>query len=199
MFTGLIETVGKVASCHAQGDGLLLEVVCEPDFMRDVKEGDSIAVNGVCSTVIAPHASGFGVAYLPETLSCTTLRFAQVGVGLNLEKAMRLSDRLGGHYVTGHVDDIGLIEVLEPSDPWGELVVSYASQWQPYLVQKGSVAVDGISLTIAELTDLTFTCCIIPHTYAHTVLSGKVKGAGVNLEFDLYAKYLYRFHTLEGK
>ena len=197
MFTGLIEATGLAGSVETKSGGSLVRIDCDSAFLSDVSEGDSIAVNGVCSTALSLTATSFLVDYLPETLSKTTVSSLKEGDTLNLEKAMTLSDRLGGHYVTGHVDTVGRVVRCEKAEPWGEFEVSFDREWLPFVVHKGSITIEGISLTISDLKENHLTCSIIPHTFEKTNLGCKIPGEGVNLEFDLYGKYIYRFHQLD--
>lgn len=192
MFTGLIECEGVITRAERTAGGMRLEVY-SPEFGRDMAIGDSIAVDGVCLTVVKFIRGAFLTDVSAETLDRTTLGLLQPGAKVNLERALRLSDRLGGHLVSGHVDAVGTLELKQPA---GKFTV-YQFQAPPtvmrYLVEKGSVAVDGISLTVAKLGPNGFTAAVIPQTESVTTLKDKPIGAQVNLEADMLAKYVERF------
>jgi riboflavin synthase len=186
MFTGIVEELGRVASF----DGSRLRVLADK-VLDGVEVGDSTAVNGCCLTVVA-HGEGWWEADVSsESLARTNLVDLTPGAPVNLERPVRLADRLGGHLVQGHVDAVGV--VVEPSP---DLRVSLPSALGRYVVEKGSITVDGVSLTVAELTDDGFTVAVIPHTAEVTTLGSRVRGDRVNLEVDLVAKYVERL--LEG-
>ena len=193
MFTGLISAVSRVVSLGAGTAGAILDVERPPEF-GDVAVGESIAVSGVCLTVVPPAAPGqplhFDVS--PETLSRTALGGLSAGGGVNLERALRVSDRLGGHVVAGHVD--GTAEVLgvaRPGDSW-TFTFSLPGALARYAVEKGSISVDGISLTIAGLREGSFDVAVIPHTFESTTLGERKPGDLVNLEVDVLGKYVER-------
>lgn len=192
MFTGLIEEVGVVHRVRREGGAAKLAIGGQ-DTTIELAIGDSIAVDGTCLTVTAVEQHLFEVDLSEETLARTTLGELHAADPVNLERPCRPTDRLGGHFVTGHVDAVGtIIELRETGGMWW-LSVSYPRILRPLLVEKGSVAVDGISLTIASLTDATFEVAIIPHTYRHTTLGTKQAGRRVNLETDLLGKYVIRY------
>ncbi|MGE4169701.1 MAG: riboflavin synthase [Candidatus Margulisiibacteriota bacterium] len=195
MFTGLIQGLGTVQSVSANGKGL--RAVIETPLSAKLTEGDSIAVNGVCSTALAISNTAFSVDYLPETLLKTTFASLQVQDKLNLECCLTLQTPLGGHLVSGHIDCTGKILNVETTGPFAILTVAYPGEFAPFLIPKGSIGIDGISLTVVEVTDDYFTCHLIPHTLASTNLHTKKVGDSVNLEFDTLAKYLYRFYNLQ--
>jgi len=180
MFTGLIEELGSLASRDGARFIFAAEVVT-----ADARIGDSIAVNGCCLTVVELGPGWWAADVVDESLGRTTLGGLAPGHPVNLERPVRLSDRLGGHVVQGHVDGVG--RVVSPAP---DLVV--ATPDTRYLVEKGSVAVDGVSLTVAEVDDERFRVAVIPHTAAVTTLGGLRAGDGVNLEFDILAKYVER-------
>ncbi len=192
MFTGLVECEGVITRAERVSGGMRLEVYA-PEFGRDMAIGDSIAVDGVCLTVVKFIRGAFLADVSGETLDRTTLGSLQQGSKVNLERAVRLSDRLGGHLVTGHVDGIGRLELRQPA---GRFTV-YQFQAPPsvmrYVVEKGSIAVDGISLTVARIGETGFTAAVIPQTEQVTTLKDKAIGAPVNLETDIIAKYVQRF------
>ncbi len=192
MFTGLIEEVGQVQRVRRERRIASLAITAK-DIMNGLAIGQSIAVDGTCLTVTAAEPNLFEVDLSEETTARTTLGQLRAADEVNLERPCRPTDRLGGHVVTGHVDGIGnIIELQETGGMWW-LSVSYPQGLRPLFVEKGSVAVDGISLTIASLNDLSFGVAIIPHTYRHTTLGRKQVGQRVNLETDLLGKYVIRY------
>lgn len=188
MFTGLVEGVGRVVEAQAQGDGLRLTldagVVAE-----GAQVGDSIALNGCCLTVAAIKGGRLGFDLLHETVVRTNLQAAQGGAVVNLERALPATGRLGGHFVTGHIDATGLVKSWGPVGSDYELRITIDPAHGRYLVPKGCIAIDGISLTVAEVQPDEFSVWIIPHTREVTALRERVVGDRVNLEFDLLAKY----------
>jgi riboflavin synthase len=195
MFTGLINTIGHVGRISTLGDGLEMEIKTPPKYSDNIKMGDSICINGVCSTAVSISKTGIVVQYLKETLLKTTMGSLSVHDSVNLELCLTLNTKLGGHLVSGHVDDTGKITDLITHDPWTIMNISYASEWAHCLIPKGSIAIDGISLTIVDLSDHSFSCHLIPHTTATTNLSQKKIGDAVNLEFDQIGKYIHRIMT----
>ncbi len=194
MFTGIVGVVGSVAEATPGGAGLRVRVASGDLDLSDVVLGDSIAVNGVCLTVVGLDAGTFEADVSRETLACTA-GFA-VGDRVNLEKALRLADRLGGHFVTGHVDGVGRVSRFEPVGDNRLLAVSAPPDLAKYLARKGSVAVNGVSLTINEVSGSEFTVNLIPHTLSATNLGAARTGDGVNLEVDMLARYVERLHEL---
>jgi riboflavin synthase len=195
MFTGLIEEVGVVELMRQHGGVEQLAIKGE-GAIADLAIGQSIAVDGTCLTVTSVEHNLFEVDVSEETLARTTLGELRRGDPVNLERPCRPSDRLGGHFVTGHIDGVGtIVELREAGGMWW-FSFSYPQAFRALLVEKGSIAVDGISLTIAGLNDTSFGVAIIPHTYRHTTLGTKQVGRRVNLETDLLGKYVIRY--LEG-
>jgi len=191
MFTGLIESIGEIRELNDTGKFRQI-LVSVPNGTRDLAEGSSIAVNGVCITVTGLSADTFSADLSRETLACTTLGELRAGHHVNLEPALRADARLGGHIVQGHVDGVGRIVSFErQGDDW-DLRIEVDSVHRTRLVQKGSVAVDGISLTVAQLDASQFSAAIIPFTLEHTTLQYARAGDRVNLEFDILAKYVER-------
>ncbi len=185
MFTGLIEETGRVSATEPR-----LVIQCKT-VLDDLKEGDSISVSGVCLTATNINADSFCADLAPETKSRTTLGEIPVGALVNLERALRADQRLGGHIVQGHVDGTGEILALkELADGNWWLDIRIPPELDRYIVFKGSITVEGISLTVASIEDLIVGITIIPHTYAHTALKEKTAGSPVNLEVDILAKYL---------
>ncbi|MCC7499012.1 MAG: riboflavin synthase [Bryobacterales bacterium] len=190
MFTGIIEEVGSVARVETRPAGIRLEIACRV-VLEDAFEGASIAVNGLCLTAVNLTARGFSADVSPESLRRSTLESLPVGSPVNLERPLSPSGRLGGHIVQGHVDATGEVislELVGEGNWW--LRVRYPDSIDRYLVEKGSVAIDGISLTIAAVEERTFAVTIIPHTYQSTIVRTYRAGAKVNLECDVLAKYV---------
>ncbi len=192
MFTGLIQDMGEVQSLRHRGGGVSLTISTQLD-LRSVKVGDSVAVEGVCLTVVEVSGRTFSVEVSPETLGRTTLASLKKGQPVNLETALKMSDPLGGHLVSGHVDGTG--EIAQVAREGNSLRYRFRvpAEVGRYLIEKGSVAVDGISLTVAECRDQGFSVSIIPHTAGRTTLGKKKAGDKVNLENDLIAKYVEKF------
>ena len=192
MFTGLIEALGTVRAVKAEGQGRILEIA-EPRLAPELSLGDSVAVNGVCLTVVAVELETFCFDAGPETLSLTNLGQLVPGSRVNLERALRVGDRLGGHIVQGHVDGVGQLALREQVGEWETLWFSCPAELTRQMVRKGSIAVDGISLTLVSVTADTFSIALIPHTLAVTTLGLKAPGESVNLETDLFAKYVAKY------
>ncbi len=193
MFTGIIEELGTVESMEDQGDAVRL-TVRGPLVVEDAGLGDSIAVSGVCLTVAERHPDGFTADVMRETLLRTSLGALAPGAQVNLERAVTAAKRLGGHLVQGHVDATGTIVSRTPSEHWEVVEVSFPESLAAYLVEKGSVTVDGISLTVVAVDDDqgVFTVSLIPETLARTTLGTRQPGDAVNLEVDVIAKYVER-------
>lgn len=195
MFTGIIEAVGEIkqirASKISKDTGLCLEISSNNLDLSDVVVGDSIAVNGVCLTVTNLFNDGFSVDVSRETLNCSYI-LDQLGSRVNLEKAMRLSDRLGGHLVSGHVDSTGEVVSFEPKGESYLLAIKSPDTLLRFIANKGSITVNGVSLTVNQLIDDTFFINLIPHTLAATTLNELVLGSKVNLETDMLARYVAR-------
>lgn len=192
MFTGLVETVGLVTRIDSVAGGAQLEIYA-PEFGRDMAIGDSVAVNGACLTIIKFERGGFLVDVSSQTLDTTALGRLRNGSKVNLERAMRLSDRLGGHIVQGHVDGVGQLVQRQVAGNSTLYHVAVPEEIAGYLVEKGSIAVDGISLTIARVRDNTVAIAVIPHTESSTTLGDLQIGSPVNLEVDIIAKYVRRY------
>ncbi len=192
MFTGLIETKGIITRTERASGGIRLEVYA-PDFGRDMAIGDSVAVDGVCLTIVKFIRGAFLVDVSEESLTRSTLGRLQQGSHVNLERALRLSDRLGGHIVSGHVDAIGKLAMSQAAGNATIYRFTAPPEIIEYLVEKGSVAVDGISLTVARLHEDGFSAAVIPHTDEVTTLKDKPNGAEVNIEVDMFAKYVRRY------
>jgi len=192
MFTGLIEEVGLVRRVGADGGARKLAIEGK-ETLLGLTVGQSIAIDGTCMTVTLVADDRFEVDVSAETLSRTTLGRLRADDRVNLERPCRPTDRLGGHIVTGHIDAVGTIAVVEQRGETWWIAVSYPERLRPLLVPKGSIAVDGISLTIADLADAAFGVAVIPHTYRNTTLGRKQVGNHVNLEADLLGKYVVRY------
>ena len=188
MFTGLVADLGRISNHELTDDGV--RVTVESGLASELSEGDSVAVNGVCLTATEVGERSFAAEVMNETLERSSLRDARAGAEVNLELPLRASDRLGGHVVQGHVDGIGTVEQIEPDGFARRVRVSAPDEVLRYVVSKGSVAVDGVSLTIAELDDASFTVSLIPETLERTNLGQARAGSRVNLEVDVLAKYV---------
>jgi len=191
MFTGLIEEVGKVEAVQKRADGLQIKVKAKK-VLEDVKTGDSIAVNGVCLTVISFDDKSVSFDVSNETVSRTTFKNVQIGEAVNLERALKVSDRLGGHIVQGHVDTTATIVEMTNLGQHTKLGVKVPSVYTPLVVEKGSIAIDGISLTVNQILQDTVFINIIPHTFENTNLKYKKIGNEVNVEFDIFGKYIFK-------
>ena len=185
MFTGLVREVGTVASMA--GGRLTLEA---PETARGAEVGDSVAVDGVCLTVVSRDGSSLGFDAVPETLARTSLGRLGPGAHVNLETALRAGDALGGHYVQGHVDGVGTVRNVEPEGDGRRVAFDAPPELLRYVVEKGSIAVQGPSLTVAAVDDDGFEVALIPHTLDATTLGGLTPGDSVNLETDVLAKYV---------
>lgn len=190
MFTGIIEAIGRVAAVKSAGQSAALTIDAGGLNMSDVAVGDSIACNGACLTVTSLLPKGFTVDVSHETLRVT----AGFGSGntINLEKSLRLSDRLGGHLLSGHVDGVGTVTAVKPVDTNREVMVRFPTDLGRYIARKGSIAVNGVSLTVNVVATDTFSVNLIPHTLAVTNLKDLKQGDRVNLEIDLVARYVER-------
>jgi riboflavin synthase len=194
MFTGIVEELGVVESVEEQVDAVRL-TVRGPHVTLDAKLGDSIAVNGCCLTVAERDGETFTADVMRETLDKTSLGVLGPGSSVNLERAVTATSRLGGHIVQGHVDATGSVVRREPSEHWELVEISLPAGLSRYLVDKGSITVDGVSLTVVEAGDDGFTVSLIPETLARTTLGTKQPGDPVNLEVDVIAKYVERLLT----
>jgi riboflavin synthase len=191
MFTGIVAATGKITHIQPLEKGLRLTVAAPGLDLKDVALGDSIAHSGVCLTVIAKQKGAYQVDVSRETLDCT-VGLDALGAEVNLEKAMRLSDFIGGHLVSGHVDGVGTVVKFELIGESHELVIKAPKKLAKYIARKGSITVDGVSLTTNKVKDRTFSINLIPHTVQVTTLKRLHAGAKVNLEVDLIARYVER-------
>ena len=196
MFTGLVEAVGAIVESKPTGGGVRLRI--DAPMAAELAPGDSVAVNGVCLTVIVAEAGQIHADVGPETLRVTTLGGLVPGSSVNLERPLRADGRIGGHFVQGHVDAMGNIEDMRPEADFHWVTIGYPSALAPYLVSKGSIAVDGISLTVAGIGPSRFDIQVVPFTMAHTNLRRAQKHDRVNLECDMVGKYVVRAAELAG-
>jgi riboflavin synthase len=196
MFTGLVETVGEIIDSRPAGSGV--RICIRSPLASELTLGESLAVNGTCLTVIQATGEEVHADVGPETLRVTTLGALVRGTRVNLERPLRADSRFGGHFVQGHVDGIGRVEELRAEGDAHWLTVTFPPRLAPYLVPKGSVAVDGISLTVAGLGTDRFDVMVIPHTYEHTNIGTLKARDRVNLECDMIGKYVVRAAELAG-
>jgi riboflavin synthase len=197
MFTGLIQTLGTVSRIESEGAGKTL-LIAAPLLVHELTIGESVAVNGACLTVVQRDEESCSFQAGPETLRRTNLGTLAPGDRVNLERALRLNDRVGGHLVQGHVDGIGRIQERQTQGEWDLVWFSCPAELAGQMVAKGSVAVDGVSLTLVDVSSDRFSIALIPHTLANTSLGFKKPGALVNLETDLLAKYVFKYLTGAG-
>jgi len=195
MFTGIIQAVGHIASREARGGDARLVIDAGALDLADVALGDSIAVAGVCLTVVAIDGAHWTADISAETLARTTLGALRVGDGVNLEKALRLADRLGGHLVSGHVDGVGTVARIDDDGASQRWTFRLPRELARYVAVKGSICVDGTSLTVNEAGDDGFGVTLIPHTLGATTFGARRAGDAVNIEVDLVARYLERLHA----
>jgi riboflavin synthase len=189
VFTGIIQTIGRVERVQARGGGVRLTLAPARRLAR-LALGESVAVDGACLTATSGTGARFTVDVSPETLRRTTIGGLQRGSRVNLERSMRLGDRLGGHIVLGHVDGVGKIHAITPEGEWVLYRFTAPKPIWPYLVEKGSIAVNGVSLTVFDCRNGRFTVALIPHTLKETTLVDRVPGDRVNLEADVLLKHI---------
>ena len=194
MFTGLIEDIGKVVAARATEHGVQLEIAA-PGTAKQVRAGQSIAVNGCCLTLTSRRGDRLTFDLLEETLARTNLRDLRPNSQVNLERALRADGRLGGHFVQGHVDCVSRIMAFDKKGPDFRLEIELPKEFAPYVASKGSIAVNGISLTVADILPKRFVAWIVPYTKRHTNLDCAKTGDLVNLEFDILAKYVEKMVT----
>lgn len=192
MFTGIIEEIGTIKSIQHGPKSAVLDIQASK-VLENTIVGDSISTNGVCLTVVEQTETSFRVEAMNETLARTNLGTLSQGARVNLERALALGDRLGGHMVSGHIDGTGVIEAMRQDDIAWWVTISCNDKLMRYIIEKGSIAIDGISLTVASVEPHAFEVSIIPHTKDHTTLLSKAIGDTVNLENDLVGKYIERF------
>ncbi len=191
MFTGIVRELGVVTEVEGGASGIRIALRA-PGVAREVSPGDSVALDGVCLTVTAVAGEVLSFDAVPETLSRTTLRRFATGIAVNVEPALRAGDPLGGHIVQGHVDGVGRVRAVEPEGAGAWIEIEPPDGLFRYCVEKGSIAVQGVSLTVAELGEATFGVALIPHTLGATNLGSLAAGDEVNLEADILAKYVER-------
>ncbi len=197
MFTGLIEQVGFVKRIEPYGRGRRLAVQAER-ICSDAKIGDSVSVNGVCLTIVELQRPIFAVEAVEESVQRSNLAALQVGEEVNLERSLRLDGRLGGHFVQGHIDGTGILQAIERRAPGYWLRILTHADLLKFCVEKGSIALDGVSLTVAGLAADRVEVAVIPHTAESTTLAQKKVGAVINIEVDILGKYIYRFIHGQG-
>lgn len=198
IFTGIVKEIGRVKEIYKRGRSLAIKIAAE-QVLEDVHVGDSIATNGVCLTVVSFNAKEFVLDVMPETFHRTALKLLAIGSRVNLEPALMVGDRFGGHMVTGHVDGMGKIIKLTEDEIATRVKIEASSDILRYVIEKGSIAIDGVSLTVVGVTSEYFQVSLIPVTKGDTTLSEKKIGDLVNLECDQVGKYIERFLTLEKK
>ena len=198
MFTGLIEEIGEIRSTTKTGNGIVLTIKAKK-VLEGLKVGDSISTNGVCLTVTSFTKNSFQVDVMAETIRKSNLYLLSSGDAVNLERAMKLGERLGGHMVSGHIDDTGEIIGYEEESNAVWVTILPKKRLLRYIIEKGSVAIDGISLTVAFVDERMFKVSIIPHTKACTTLLKKKLGSIVNLECDMVGKYIEKLMQIEGQ
>lgn len=191
MFTGLVEEKGKLVAKAPTGEGLRLSFRASK-ITDDLKIGDSVACNGVCLTVVDLKDDVFSIDAIEETLKKSNLGRLEIGHNVNFERPLKADTRLGGHFVLGHVDTTGKVESIKELSSSHFMKISFPEKYGKYLIPVGSVAIDGVSMTVAELGSDNFSIGIIPHTWEETVFSDKKIGDTVNLEFDVLGKYIVR-------
>ncbi len=193
MFTGIVEEVGKVVSVKTKGDGKIISIEGKRVF-EDLKVEDSIAVDGVCQTVFEIKGNVFSVFAMSETLKKTTLGDLKIGNPVNLERALTLSTRLGGHLIQGHVDCVGIVEGIKRQSNTYLIDIRINKEFENFTVLHGSITVNGVSLTIARKSGVVITVSLIPYTLENTSLKALKRGSKVNIETDIIGKYLYQFY-----
>jgi riboflavin synthase len=196
MFTGLIEAIGDVAEVKPTAEGFRIRVTT--GLAPELSPGDSLSVNGVCLTVVSADADGIHADISPETARVSALGSLRRGSLVNLERPLRADARLGGHFVQGHVDAVGSIEEIRPNGDSFWVTIKFPPLLAPYIVRKGSIAIDGISLTVAGVDDRHVDVQIIPYTWEHTTLNRAKQGDVVNIEVDILGKYVVRVAELAG-
>jgi riboflavin synthase len=198
MFTGIIEEIGSIKNIAQHGPGKTFEIEANK-IVEDLKIDQSVAVNGVCLTVVEIGKDSFFADAVAETLAKSTLMQLKKNDAVNLERALRLQDRLGGHLVQGHVDAVGIIASLKNETGRSTLVIKIPFELQHYSISKGSIAIDGVSFTNAEKKENFITIAVIPHTMSHTIFQFKKTGDSVNVEVDFFAKYIEQFMSKTGE
>jgi riboflavin synthase len=198
MFTGIVEEIGIVKKVD-KSERITRLTISGEKIIKDIKKGDSVCVNGVCLTVVSTNSSQFTVEVIQETLKKTNLNEISPGAKVNLERALKFNDRLNGHFVLGHVDGIGRIESIIKLKEDVKMEIVPEKWMMKYIVYKGSIAVDGVSLTVAKKDVNKFTVALIPYTLSHTILGEKKRNDKVNIELDILAKYIENLTYKEKK
>ncbi len=196
MFTGLVECCAPVTAVHAEGSGRRL-AIHQPSWTTDVAIGDSIAINGCCLTLVSIANGDLAFEAGPETLARTNLGTLKAGSTVNLERSLRVGDRMGGHFVTGHIDGLGTLDQRVDDGPWSTCWFRVPTALTKQMASKGSIAIDGVSLTLVDVESDRFSVMLIPHTLEHTTLGRRKVGDAVNIETDLLAKYAQRINHAE--
>lgn len=191
MFTGIITDMGEITQVITAGGGKRLTIATNYD-LKSVKLGASISHNGICLTVVEKHERAYDVELSPETLEVTTAGHWQQGSYLNLEQALKAGEELSGHIVSGHVDGTGAVQGIDQKGNYWEVNIAAPESLMPFIALKGSITVDGVSLTVNDVGKRQFTVMIIPHTWEHTIFSGYQPDSEVNLEIDMLARYVMR-------
>lgn len=197
MFTGLVEEKGVLLEKLPTGDGFQFTIKANK-IMADLQIGSSVAVNGCCLTVVKNSSGSFSVDTIEETLKKTNLGVLKQNDPVNLERPLLADARLGGHFVLGHIDTTGRIEEIKELSNSHWMKISFKEEFKHYLIYVGSIAIDGVSMTVAELSDTTFSVGIIPHTWQETIFADKKTGDTVNLEFDVLGKYVERIMEVKN-
>lgn len=197
MFTGIIEEIGTIKKFSKSGNDALIIVECK-NVLEDTKIGDSIAINGVCQTVTSIDKNSFSAQVSSETLNVTTFSKLKTGAKINLERALTLNSRLGGHIVSGHIDGLAKVKNIQKQSEFYNLNFEIEKNLEKYIAKKGSVAINGVSLTIAEIISNEFAVAIIPHTFENTNLNCLKTGDFVNIEVDILAKYVEKILSMNN-
>ena len=190
MFTGIIQKIGNISRIDSNDSDSNIILKTDKNILDDMKIGDSISVNGVCLSVVAKTEGTFSVDVSNETLRLTTFSTLKVNDNVNLEKAMVLSDRINGHFVSGHIDGVGIVKEIKKDGRSNSLLIDFPNDLKKFISKKGSISIDGVSLTINTIKEDSFSVNIIPHTLSETIMSEYEVGKKVNIEVDLIARYL---------
>ena len=192
MFSGIVEEIGRILDIEVLSKSKSFKILCSR-VLEGCAIGDSISVNGVCLTVTEKNDDNFSVDVINETLKCTSLNGLQEGSRVNLERALAYNDRISGHLVQGHVDGVAKVHSINQTNQWTEIELLINLEHRKYCIHKGSIAIDGVSLTIAEITETGIKVALIPHTLENTILSDYEENKEVNIELDMVGKYIESF------
>jgi len=195
MFTGLIQAVGTLVAIDVDSNGSVLSIQTPQDFLTQSQIGDSISVQGICLTATKIENNIFTVDASKETLNCTNLSEKQINQRVNLERALTLATPLGGHLVTGHVDGVGRVQEISEAGEYVQISFEAPEEIAKYIARKGSICIDGVSLTVNNVEDQIFSVMVIPHSQKNTTIGEYQKGTTVNLEADMVARYVERLHN----